>query len=205
MPFLIYSTEMQLNARSVALVAVFAAVAISLNAIRIPAIFWPGLAYPLSEIPIVIAFLLYDFKIATLVGVINLAGQLLFFQLGPGSIVGYPMGFLALLVTLSGMYIATRLMFGKVTPEKPLSERKKATIFTAFAMAFRTAIMPFSDYAVFYGILLPLVGISIPDAYRAALIPAFILFNIMVPLYTVPIAYVVGTKVSAHFKNELLA
>jgi riboflavin transporter FmnP len=193
-----------LDAKAVALISVFAAVAISLNAIRIPAIFWPGLAYPLCEIPILIAFLLFGFKIAIMIGVINLAGQLIFFQLGPGSLAGYPEGFLALLVTLSGIYVATRLLIRNSSSEKPPSSKRIAAILTALAIAFRAGIMPSVDYAVFYGILLPLVGIPITEAYRAALIPAFVLFNLMVPIYSVTIAYVVATRVSEHMKLKLI-
>ena len=178
-----------MDSRSVTLVAVFAALAMGLNAIRIPAILWPGLAYPLWEIPIFISCLLFGFKIAIMVGVINLAGQLAFFQIGPGSIVGYPVGFLALLVTLSGMYVAIIFINHKASLEKPLSSKKTITLLTGLTTVFRAGIMPFIDYAIFYGILLPLVGIPIPEASRVALIPAFILFNIMVPLYAIPIAY----------------
>jgi thiamine transporter ThiT len=177
-------------------VAVFAAVAMVLNAIRIPAIMWPGLWYPLCEIPIVIACLLFGFKIAIMAGSINLIGQLAFFQINPGSIVGYPMGFLALLVTLFGIYVAKKIIIARNESSKePFNEKRKAAYLIGLAMVFRACIMPFSDYFIFYGILLPLVGIPIPEAYRAALFPYFILFNVMVPLYTVPISILVATKV----------
>lgn len=167
---------------------------------------WPGLAYPLSEIPIIIACLLFGFKIAIAIGTINLMGQLSLFQLGPGSIVGYPMGFVALLVTLFGIYVAKRISVyarRKSSSGKPEDNKKMATLLTGFSTAFRAGIMPFSDYFVFYGILLPLVGIPIPDAYRVALIPYFILFNLMVPLYTLPISYFVAIKVGSITKIDL--
>ena len=63
--------------------------------------------------------------------------------------------------------------------------------------------MPFLSYGVMYHILLPLVlGISIPEATIAALVPSFVLYNVTVPLYTVPIAYIVATKVSRYLRIE---
>jgi riboflavin transporter FmnP len=180
-------------------VAVFAAVAIGLNFIRIPAFMWPGLFYPIWEIPAIIACLLFGFRIAIMVGLINLLGQLVFFQLGPGSLVGYPMGFVALLVTLLGVYAAKTFIMQR-TSRNSIDNKSTGVLLTGFTTAFRVCIMPFIDYLVFYGILLPLVGIPIPDAYRAALIPYFILFNLMVPLYTLPIAYLVSKKVAAYTK-----
>lgn len=196
---------MLLDARSVALIAVFSALAISLNAIRIPAFLWPGMAYPIWEIPIVIAYFLFGFKIAVMVGAVNLVGQLAFFNFGPGFLVGFPVGFIALLVMLSGIYMANRIVISRASTEKPFGVKKAAICLTGFAVAFRAGIMPFIDYGVFYGILLPIVGIPIPDEYRAALIPVFILFNVTVPLYTVPIAYFVARRVRMHSRFEVLA
>jgi hypothetical protein len=94
-------------------------------------------------------------------------------------------------------------MTRKVASGKPL-DGKKATIYlTAFAVASRGGIMPFFDYGVVYHILLPLVlGISFPEAYIVALVPGFVLFNVTAPLYTVPIAYIIATKVSRYLKIE---
>ena len=61
-----------MNAKQLALVIAFAALAIALNAIRIPAFFWPGNFFTLSEIPVVIAFLLFGVRIGVFVGFLNL-------------------------------------------------------------------------------------------------------------------------------------
>ena len=61
--------------------------------------------------------------------------------------------------------------------------------------------MPIIDYAVLYTILLPIaLGISIPESYIIALVPAFILYNVTSTLYAVPIAYLIARKVSKQLK-----
>jgi len=192
-----------MNARSIALIATFAAIAIALNTIRIPTIYWPGFSYHFNEIPIVVAFLLFGPKIGALVGVLHLAGQLALFPIGPTGIVAYPMGLVALLLMLFGVYLASSFTSRRATSEKPPNEKKRTIYLTAFAAASRGGIMPFLAYGVMYRVLLPLVlGISIPEAYIAALVPSFVLYNVTVPLYTIPIAYVVATKVGRYLKIE---
>jgi riboflavin transporter FmnP len=192
-----------MNARSIALITTFAAIAIALNTIRIPTIYWPGFSYHFSEIPIVVAFLLFGPTVGVLVDVLHIAGQLLFFPVGPVGFVVYPMGFVAVLLMLAGVYLASRFTSRKVGSEKPLSEKKRTIYLTAFAAAIRGGIMPFLTYGVLYHALLPLVlGTSIPEAYIIALVPSFVLYNVTLPLYTVPIAYFVATKVGRYLKIE---
>ena len=192
-----------MNARSIALIATFAAIAIALNTVRIPTIYWPGFSYHFNEIPIVVAFLLFGPKIGVLVGVLHLAGQEALFPVGPVGIVVYPMGFMALLVMLFGIYLAIRFIIYKVAPEMPIDEKKRTIYLTAFAAVCRGAVMPLIAYGVLYRFLLPLVlGTPIPEAYIAALVPSFVLYNVTVPLYTIPISYVIARRVSNYLKLE---
>jgi riboflavin transporter FmnP len=192
-----------MNARSIALIITFTAIAIALNTVRIPTIYWPGFSYYFSEIPIVVAFLLFGVKIGVLVEVLQLAGQLVLFPAGPAGFAIYPMGFVASLLMLAGVYVASRFTAHKDVSQNSLNGRKPIIYLTAFAIAFRGAIMPLIDYGITYRVLLPLVlGISIPETYIVALVPSFVLFNVTVPLYTVPIAYVVATKVSRALRIE---
>ncbi len=71
-----------MKTKSIALVATFAAVAIALNAFRIPSVFYPGTFLQFSQIPIVIAFLLFGPKIGILVGLLNVAGGIALFPAG---------------------------------------------------------------------------------------------------------------------------
>jgi riboflavin transporter FmnP len=184
-----------MNTKSLALIITFASIAIALNTARIPTIYWPGASYNFSEIPIVVAFLLFGPKIGVLVGLLNLAGQELLFPLGPPFVVAYPIGFIGLLFMLLGIYLATKYLIRKTT-ERIYNDRKSAFYLTAFASVTRGAIMPIVIFEMYYHILLPFVGIRIPEAVIIGLIPGFFLFAFTVPLYTTPIAYIIATKVS---------
>jgi hypothetical protein len=192
-----------MNSKSIALTIAFAAIAVALNAVRIPAIFYPGTFYQFSQIPIIVAFLLFGARIGVLVGVLNLAGGLSLFPVGATGIIVYPMGLVSLLIMFAGLYVASRLVTRNDESERFSLGEKPIIGLTALAIAFRGGIMPFIDYGVIFHVLVPLVlGIQIPEAYIAGLVPAFILYNVTVPLYTVPIAYVVATKVGRYLKIE---
>ena len=190
-----------MNSRSVALIALFAALAIILNTIRIPTIYWPNMIYLLADIPVVAAFLRYGFKIGIITEAVHVLGQIMLFPMGPAGFVAYPMGLLINLLMFFGIQLASRFISGKVASKNQFSDRKKIFILTGFAMAIRTGIMPVIDYAVFYGILLPLVlSVSFPQAYIAALVPSFILYHVTTTLYVVPLAYIIAKKTSNYLK-----
>jgi len=190
-----------MNARSIALAITFAAIAIALNTVKIPTIYLPGFSYHFNEIPLVVAFFLFGPKIGLLVGILHLAGQELLFPIGPTGIVAYPMGFLALLVMVSGTYVASRLISQNPRPNNQFSEKKRSIWLTACAVTSRGGIMPVLQYFLLYGLLFPLVlGTDLPRTYAATLIPSFILYNVTVALYSVPLAYLVAREVSKRLR-----
>jgi riboflavin transporter FmnP len=190
-----------LNARSYALISVFAALAIVLNIFKIPVFYWPGFSYTICEIPVLVAFLIYGFKLGFLVEAIHIIGQEIFFPAGMTGLVIYPLGFLVHLFLFFGMYLANELIKRKIAKGNEVSEKKRTIFFTGLATALRGGLMPIFDYAVLYSILLPIaLGYAIPQPYILALVPAFILYNITSTLYAVPIAYVIARKVSIHLK-----
>jgi riboflavin transporter FmnP len=192
-----------MNARSVALIAIFAAVAITLNAIRIPAIYWPGMFYLLCDIPVLVAFLIFGFKIGFLVEAIHIAGQEIFFPVGPAGVVFYPMGFFTHLFMFTGIFLASKFLNRRAVSEGKIAIRKRTLHFTGFAVAFRGALMPIIDYGLLYYFLLPLVlGRVIPQVYISGLVASFILYNVTSALYVVPIAYVIARKTSKYLRIE---
>jgi len=192
-----------MNTRSIALVAIFAALAIALNIIRIPVLYWPSWFYTLCDIPVMVAFFIFGFRIAILVEILHITGQEIFFPAGPGGIVVYPMGLIFHLFMFLGIYLANKVIKRKVASGDQFSEKKRIIYLTGFATALRGALMPIIDYGVLYSILLPLVlGISFPATYLYALIPAFVLFNVTSTLYLVPIAYFIARKTSTYLKIE---
>ncbi|MFX1517866.1 MAG: hypothetical protein ACFFC6_16315 [Promethearchaeota archaeon] len=194
---------MLMNARSIALIAIFAALAIALNVIRIPVFYWPGWFYTICDIPVMVAFFLYGFRVAFLVEVLHIAGQEIFFPVGLGGIVVYPMGLIFHLFMFFGIYLANNFIRRKVASRGQFGEKKRVIYLTGLATAFRGALMPIIDYGVVYNILLPLVlGVAIPQTYISALVPGFVLFNVTSTLYLVPIAYFIARKTSNYLKIE---
>jgi hypothetical protein len=78
--------------------------------------------------------------------------------------------------------------------------------FTGLGVFTRAAIMSFLDYTVLYRILLPLVlDRSFSDAVIIAYLPAMVVFNVTLPLYTIPMGYFAAKTVSKNLKvgNQL--
>ncbi len=192
-----------MDARSIALITTFAALAIVLNAIRIPTFYWGNYVYTLSEIPVLVAFLVYGFKIGLLVEVIHIAGQEIFFPVGVGGIVVYPMGLIVMPLMVFGIYVTKKLIYRKPESESQISEKKKVLYLTGIVTAIRGGLMPFADYFLLYNLLLPLaLGRVIPEAYVAGLVPAFIVYNVTCALYAVPVAYFIAIQASKHLRLD---
>jgi riboflavin transporter FmnP len=191
-----------INSKSIALTASFAAIAIVLNIVKIPVIYLQTVAYSPCEIPVVIALLLFGFKIGFLVEVLHVAGQLLFFPVGPAGFAIYPMGMVAVLLMFVGVYLANRFLTHKSGSEEVPIGKKTMVYLTGFAAAVRGIFMPLVDFALLYHVMLPLfLGINIPNAYILGLVPGFILYNVTVALYTIPIAYIIAKQASNYLKT----
>jgi riboflavin transporter FmnP len=177
------------TSKKLALIVVFAALTIVLNPVRIPTLYWPGFFYRLWEIPIVIAFLLFGFKISIAVGVLNVLAQIILFPL-PAGVLAYPWGFVAVFVMLLGLQI------GKKIIKKNQIIRKTLLVLTFFGVLLRVIIMPFVDFVVYNSLLPIALGRTFTMTYIFSLIPGIIAFNIIVPFYTIPTAYLVSKKIS---------
>ncbi len=189
-----------LNTKKIALIVVFAALAIALSPVRIPTFFWPGQYFRLWEIPVIVAFFLFGFKIAFSVTVLYAAGFVSIIPDASG-IIGFPWAIVLMLSVFLGLFLAGKLI-SQNTLEKDSGRKKPVIFFTLCATLSRTVIMPFVDYGV-YRFLLPLViGHPIPDAYILGLMPAIVFFNAVTPLYIIPVSYLVTKTVSKHLRIE---
>jgi len=194
---------------SITLIAVFSAIAIVLNPLKIPAPLLPGFNHRIFEVPVVIAFLLLGFKLGSIVGILHVIGQMIFFT-GPIAGLGYPMGFIALLNMMLGIYVAKTLVKRRLFRNRISSENKMIVFFTLFGALFRGLISPILDYFILFNFLTPLaLGQKLPPEIVLSLVPSNILFNIVVPLYTIPISYFIAKKLkkslnifSAYEKNS---
>ncbi len=192
-----------MDAKSIALITIFAALAIVLNAIRIPTVYWGNYVYTLYEIPVLVAFLLYGFRIGILVEVIHIAGQEIFFSMGPGGVVVYPMGLIVMPLMVFGIYLTKKLINRRPASENQISEKRKALYLTGVVAAVRGGLMPIADYFILYNFLLPLaLGKVIPAAYIAGLVPAFVVYNVTCVLYAVPVAYFIARQANKHLRID---
>ncbi len=191
--------EVDMKAKSIAIIATFTALCIALVPFRIPAFNWPGMFYYWWEIPIVAAYLLFGFKTAFSIALLNLVARLLYFQ-PPGAFLMFAVSLPPLLTMLLGVYIAQRLFTKKVSMGKPLSEPKKGTYMTALGVAVRAGAMPLVGYLNYHTFYPFFLGRAFSEAYVVGLLPGILLFNIIVPLYTVSIGYIVAKTVDKNLK-----
>ena len=190
--------DLQMNAKAIAAVSVFAALTIVLNLspFKIAAPFAPFLYYQIWEIPIVAAFLLYDPLMGIAVAAINTVVLLFIF---PGALPTGPLyNLAAILGMLIGIYIVQRFSAGHSL------ERKESlvTIFsTAVGILSRVGVMSFVNWAFLR--YPPPVGFSIPEEALVAMLPIIGLFNATLALYTIPMGYILARAVSSRIKTEM--
>jgi hypothetical protein len=188
-----------LESKVVAIVIVFAALTIVLSAIKIPTIFWPQQNFRLWEIPIVTAFLLFGFRVSFPAAIIGIAGQTALF-IGPAGILEAPWGIIVVLTMFLGLYLAKKLSQRRLAQMKGISGIMPVVLFTSFCIIVRTSIMLPVDYAIYSSILPIVIGVNIPDAYIIGLMPFTFLFNVLVPLYTVPASYLLAKTIANNVK-----
>lgn len=186
-----------MDTKTVAICSVFAAVSIILIRVRVPTFYWPG-TYYFWEIPIIAALLLFGLKGGVFVAVLTAVAQPI---VSPN-----PLGFLfpvwnfvAMSTVMIGVYLGYKIVTRRGSQTDTL-KTKHAIYFTSLGVAFRVVIMPFVDYAM-YRTLVPLVlGQSFSEAYIMALMPGIVVYNLVVPLYTVPTGYLLAKIVSKNLK-----
>jgi riboflavin transporter FmnP len=184
-----------MESKTVALIAVFAALTVALtiySPIRIPAPYAPFLIYQIWEIPIVAAFLLFGPKIGTSIAVINTVVLLLVFQ---GALPTGPLyNLAAVLSMLLGILFAVKLL----SRFKVHSEALVTTSATALGMILRVGIMTAVNYAFLR--YPPPVGYSMPEVEILSFLPIIGLFNASVVLYTAPLGQLIAKAVSVSTK-----
>ena len=192
-----------MKSRTVTVIIVFTAVAVVLNVIRIPTVYWSQNFYQFSQIPIIAAFILFGVKIGITVGVLNWLSALALFPLGLNGFVSYSMDLISLMIMFLGLYLAACLCSRKLI-DKWSKQNKLLILITGFAFIFRGGIMPLVDYGVLYHVLLPLFfGIALPETLVLGLIPIFIIYNVTTVLYTVPVAYLIAIKTGKFLNLDL--
>ena len=192
-----------MNSKALGLVIAFTALATALNLVRIPVPYLLNYSYQLGDIILVIAFLLFGVKIGLTVAIFNMFASMAIFP-NPVGIIGAPYYLFSVLTMVLGVYIFGRIIKPRIL-NKPYFNAKSATLATLCAVLTRTLLMLPMDFLVFPYLVSLVSGLSISEAFNSVLMvmPAIILYNITVPIYVIPISYVVAKKVSVHLKSTI--
>ncbi len=189
-----------MNAKSIALVITFAGLAIVLNpAVSGMAIPYPplptSLAFNVWEIPIIVVFLLFGFKFGLPVAGIN---SLFVFSVWPSN----PFLALGTLVTeltmMTGIYLMFRVIGHRIPAVTVANRTKLIVLATVFASLLRIVFQASWTYWLLKS---PLY--NAPDTYVFTVwLPWQAVFNVIQPIITVPLAFVIGRGVD---KNMAIA
>lgn len=185
-----------MNTKKIAVIVVFAALAIALNLspAKIPAPYAPFLIYQIWEIPIVAAFLLYGTEVGFIIAIIN---TLVLIGVFPGALPTGPLyNLAAVLSMISGVGIAKRY----TDRHSPMhSEAFIVALFTSFGAILRAAVMGLVNWSLLG--FPPPVGFSLPQEAVIMFIPLVIIFNVSLTLYTVPLGYFLVKAVNSRVKT----
>ena len=191
-----------MKTKSIALIVIFSAICVALVPFRFPAPYWPGMYIYWTEIPIVVAYLLFGFRIAissfTLFQIIKL-----FLFPSAGIFLSFAISYWPLLAMLLGVYVAQKFISKKVLQKHPISDHKKTVYVIALAIAFRASTMPFIDYVNYHTVMPFFLGNTFSELFIASIMPGIILHNIAVPLYTVYIGYFIARLADKRLKTGI--
>ena len=188
-----------MNAKEIALIIAFAALAIVLNpaisGVGVPFLF-TGYIYNIWEIAIMVAFLLMGFKSGISVAVLN-AAFLLSVYPGPSRVLLPLVNTIAVSGMMVGIYFASKLTRKSSQDQNP-SKARKITLYTAFAIALRLIVM----LPIVYTLLHFHIGATPPSESAIFMIafPLQTFYNATITLYTVPVAYFIAKTVGKNLK-----
>lgn len=185
-----------MNAKEVALCSVFAAAAIALDRFRIPAVF-AQVQFYFWEIPIIIALLLFGFKVGFSIAAITAFGQALIYPRALGLL--FPFWNLAAMSTFLVSVTLVQQILGrrkKDVLDNSFNRIKPIIYFISISMAVRLLVMPFVNFFMYKYMMPIFVGQSFSDVAIIAMVPSSMVFDIILTLYTIPTAYVIAKKVN---------
>ncbi len=192
-----------MNSKAIATTVVFTAVTVALNPIftglAIPAPFFPMVLYYIWEIPIAAIAFLISPKHGILVALVNMAVML---AIGQGLVIQQPFyQSVAAICSLIGMHFALKITQHRSIQQDATSKRNLPALSTALGILVRVGIMAFLAYALFR---LPIIGFSLPDRAILAIIPLIALYDATLPLYTIPIGYLIARTINKNLASTNL-
>jgi riboflavin transporter FmnP len=179
-----------MNTKAIAVTAVFAALTVILTRFYVPAPYFPILFYEIWEIPIVAIFFLLNPKYGFLTLVINTIVAFVFFPVFSTPGLNPLYSFVACSSMLCGVLIVQ--VFNKEIASKQVSSsgrRIGLIVSTGLGIVFRVLFMTGFVYAMFVWVL------GNPAAVILASLPFIAIFNVTLPLYTIPIGYLIAKTI----------
>jgi hypothetical protein len=192
----------EVNAKTIAFIITFACLAMVLNpaisGIAFPFPLLPSLYFQIWEIPLIVAFMLFGFKVALAADFLNAVFLLAVF---PGlSQPYYSISAFATFAMMLAIYLASKLVARNVQEDKSVSRTRFVSVSVALAMLFRVVFMAGLMFSVLYfdplGVFPPMPTIYIV----ATVLPLQAIFNVIMPLYTIPAGYLIAKIVSKNMK-----
>lgn len=186
-----------MNTKAIAMTAVFAALTVVLTRVFVPAPYFPILFYEIWEIPIVAVFFFINPKYGFLTLLINTAVATIFFPAfsTPGLNPLYSL--VACSSMMSGMLIAYKLLKpDQKENNRQTAERKIIISSTALGIILRVLLMTVFVYVMFVWVL------GTPAAAIVASLPFIAIFNITLPLYTIPVGYLIAKTINKTLKTN---
>lgn len=186
-----------MNAKAIGVIIAFTALTTALNFVRIPAPYNLFLSYQLSDIVLIVAFLLFGLRAGVTIATLNMFLKMTILMDVSG-FVGPPYYLIGFLSMFFGVFLFEKLVKHENKTDKH-STFKDVAISTALGTFTRTLIMLPLDY-LFFGFLVSVVatGLTISEAYAMviAAMPTLIFYNITVPILMIPTSYFIARKLS---------
>lgn len=193
------------NTKTLALIIIFAALAIALNIYgpKIPFPLAPFLYFQFWEIPIVIAFLLIGPRTGLAVAAIN---TLILFAVFPGPLPSGPIyNFVAVLATVVGLYLPYLLARRRCKSENIgvyLKKNIKVIVISATALGITLRVVAMS-IVNYFALQQPYpFGFEFTEPATIAIMPVIAIFNAIIVAYTIPIALGITLAIESRVKIQ---
>ncbi|MGD6809615.1 MAG: hypothetical protein ACQCN3_07955 [Candidatus Bathyarchaeia archaeon] len=188
-----------MDAKNIALCSLFVAVAIVLG--RFSVNIGAGISFYFWEIPVVVALLLYGFKMGFSVAAISIFGQAIFFPKAIG--IFFPIwNLIAMTTTIVGIALTLWLITRKISNGSKTGKTgvKLLILLVSSAIGVRLAIMPFVNFFMYKYMLAFVIGKVYSDVYVMALIPFLMVYDAVLVFYSVTIGYIIAKRANRDLK-----
>jgi len=185
-----------MDTKTVAVIAVFAALTVALAAspLKVPAPYAPYLFYQVWEIPLVAVFLLYYPLVGVAIAIIN---AMVLFAVFPGELPAGPFyNLFAVLGMFLGIYIIHRLVAKRFSKQQ---ETLAIAFSTMLGIITRVAIMTVANYVLLQQSY-P-IGFEMPPQAVLWELPLIGIFNATLAFYTIPIGHIVARAIRSTVKT----